>query len=249
MCVAERLQLALATAAAVASPASRRRRPGLITATLSIGTAGQPWGAAEKAEWRDSRVRHRSYADEVLSQLEPLREAGWEVVQYGELSIDPARYPLFALRTREWSADRPSVLLTGGVHGYETSGVQGALLWLREASAAYASKMNILVAPCVSPWGYEHIQRWNAAAVDPNRSFGPKPSEADTEEATSLMGLIRSLSVERWSCHVDLHETTDTDETEFRPAKAARDGVEYEQDTIPDGFYTGVPFFLSICPI
>jgi hypothetical protein len=36
---------------------------------------------------------------------------------------------------------------------------------------------------------------------------------------------------------VDLHETTDTDETEFRVAKAARDGEESEPGTIPDGFY------------
>ena len=39
-------------------------------------------------------------------------------------------------------------------------------------------------------------------------------------------------------CHVDLHETTDTDETEFRPAKAARDGEYIAPDVIPDGFYT-----------
>jgi hypothetical protein len=38
-------------------------------------------------------------------------------------------------------------------------------------------------------------------------------------------------------CHVDLHETTNTDETEFRPAKAARDGSEYVPGVIPDGFY------------
>ena len=38
-------------------------------------------------------------------------------------------------------------------------------------------------------------------------------------------------------CHIDLHETTDTDESEFRPAKAARDGLPYEPDIIPDGFY------------
>ena len=37
--------------------------------------------------------------------------------------------------------------------------------------------------------------------------------------------------------HIDLHETTDTDETEFRPALAARDGKEYEPGEIPDGFY------------
>jgi hypothetical protein len=37
--------------------------------------------------------------------------------------------------------------------------------------------------------------------------------------------------------HVDLHETTDTDESEFRPALAARDGVAFEPGEIPDGFY------------
>ena len=37
--------------------------------------------------------------------------------------------------------------------------------------------------------------------------------------------------------HVDLHETTDTDESEFRPALAARDGKPHEPGTIPDGFY------------
>lgn len=38
--------------------------------------------------------------------------------------------------------------------------------------------------------------------------------------------------------HIDLHETTNTDESEFRPALAARDGIEYVEDSIPDGFYT-----------
>ena len=37
--------------------------------------------------------------------------------------------------------------------------------------------------------------------------------------------------------HIDLHETTDSDESEFRPALAARDGKAFEPDTVPDGFY------------
>ncbi|HSD88750.1 MAG TPA: hypothetical protein VLB44_14585 [Kofleriaceae bacterium] len=37
--------------------------------------------------------------------------------------------------------------------------------------------------------------------------------------------------------HIDLHETTDSDETEFRPALAARDGKPSEPGVIPDGFY------------
>src|SRR3546814_5942027 len=41
----------------------------------------------------------------------------------------------------------------------------------------------------------------------------------------------------RFRVHGDLHETTDSDESEFRPALAARDGQPYEPVDIPDGFY------------
>ena len=40
-----------------------------------------------------------------------------------------------------------------------------------------------------------------------------------------------------FTAHVDLHETTDTDESEFRPARASRDGENWSPGYIPDGFY------------
>ena len=49
--------------------------------------------------------------------------------------------------------------------------------------------------------------------------------------------MVRNHGSDGWACHIDLHETTDTDESEFQPAKAARDGDVYEEGTIPDGFY------------
>lgn len=67
------------------------------------------------------------------------------------------------------------------------------------------------------------------------RSFNPEP---ETEESAALIRLLGTMGVEEWVCHVDLHETTDTDDTEFRPAKGARDGiVDLADDEIPDGFY------------
>ena len=68
----------------------------------------------------------------------------------------------------------------------------------------------------------------------PGRSFNPEPA---TEESRAAIALLGSLGVDQWLCHIDLHETTDTDETEFRPAKAARDGLVATPDVIPDGFY------------
>ena len=73
-------------------------------------------------------------------------------------------------------------LVTGGVHGYETSGVLGALQFVEQHAADYAGRINLLVIPCVSPWGYERIHRWNAHAIDPNRSFRDDGSQvADPE--------------------------------------------------------------------
>ena len=198
-----------------------------------IGTPGQPWGAAEKAQWRALQHKRRSYADEVVSRVDALRDR-FEVVQYGELDYGAdGRYPLYALRSRGWDDALPTMLVTGGVHGYETSGVQGALQFLRRDAAAFAGKANLLVAPCVSPWAYERVQRWNPDALDPNRNFragGP------AGESNALLALVEPLRG-RIAMHIDLHETTDSDEGEFRPALAARDGKAYEPGTIPDGFY------------
>jgi len=68
------------------------------------------------------------------------------------------------------------VLITGGVHGYETSGVHGALQFVDQRAEDYAGRVNLLVAP------------------------------------------VRDRAL----MHMDLHETTDTDESEFRPATASR---------------------------
>ncbi|MGL5360766.1 MAG: peptidase, partial [Shewanella sp.] len=101
-------------------------------------------------------------------------------------------------------------------------------------AATYVDRVNLVVAPCVSPWGYETINRWNPEAVDPNRSFyAPSPAQ----EAAALMQLVASIE-QGFDVHVDLHETTDSDEQEFRPALAARDGKDFVKGSIPDGFYT-----------
>jgi hypothetical protein len=197
-----------------------------------IGIPGVPWGEAEVAVWLSRQTVKRSYAADVLSVVDRFKSY-YDVVQYGRLDYDPDRYPLFAIKSRGWQSALPVVLVTGGVHGYETSGVHGALEFLDRRAAAYAGRVNFLVAPCVSPWGYEVIHRWNPHAIDPNRSFRePWPAQ----EASALMHLVSSFR-DQILVHVDLHETTDTDESEFRPALAARDGVTHEPGEIPDGFY------------
>lgn len=205
----------------------------MTSQTYPIGTPGQPWGDAEKTQWRAGQRARRRYAEDVLPRIDALRER-FDVVAYGELDYgNDGRYPLFALKKRAWDQALPVVLVTGGVHGYETSGVHGALQLLERHGNEFDGRANLLVAPCVSPWAYERIHRWNPDAIDPNRSFR---ADSPAGESAALLALVQPLAG-RFLVHVDLHETTDSDETEFRPALAARDGKPYVPGTIPDGFY------------
>ncbi len=202
-------------------------------AAYPIGTPGKKWGAKERATWLAQQRIKRSYAHDVLHKLEPLKEQ-FDMVQYGALSLSASQYPLYILSSRHWDNSKKNVLITGGVHGYETSGVQGAIRFLETRSRDFSAQFNLVAAPCVSPWAYETINRWNPGAVDPNRSF---KAASPSEEAAALMQYLGANPVE-FVAHFDLHETTDTDNEEFRPALAARDAIEQKIWQIPDGFYT-----------
>ncbi|NCT82860.1 MAG: M14 family metallocarboxypeptidase [Comamonadaceae bacterium] len=197
-----------------------------------IGRPGQPWSEAEVRAWRERLVKQRSYAEDVLNAIEPLR-ADFDVGEYGALACDGERFALLALRSRGWREELPVLVVTGGVHGYETSGVHGALQFVRDHGRELAGRANLLVAPCVSPWAYERVQRWNHDALDPNRNFR---AASPVPESAALVALLAPLRG-RVLMHIDLHETTDSDESEFRPALAARDGQVFTPGEIQDGFY------------
>lgn len=204
----------------------------MSAASPAIGTPGQTWGPAEVHAWRQQRVKQRSYADDVLAALAALRTT-FDISEYGSLVYDGERFPLLAVRSRDWRDDLPVLIMTGGVHGYETSGVHGALQYLRKHGEETAGRANLLAVPCVSPWAYERIQRWNFDALDPNRNFREGSPAGESAALVALLAPLRG----RVLMHIDLHETTDTDETEFGPALAARDGKAFEPGEIPDGFY------------
>ncbi len=191
-----------------------------------------PWGDKEKNDWFREQSIKRSYAEDVLSRMNKL-SGDFAVVQYGSLSLDPNRYPVFLIKTRNFDDTKKTVIITGGVHGYETSGVHGALAFMEKEVAKYTNHFNFVCAPCISPWAYETINRWNNKAIDPNRSFYPN---SPAEECKLFLDAISSLNLKIFA-HFDLHETTDTDNTVFRLALEKRDAKPQEFSEIPDGFY------------
>lgn len=205
-----------------------------------IGQPGVPWGDAEKAAWLAVQEVERSYQVDVVSVIERFAKR-FDIEQYNTLeysNLTGENYPLFAIKNKNWVVNRPMVLITGGVHGYETSGVHGALRFIEEHLEHYSQFFNIVVAPCLSPWGYETINRWNPNTVDPNRSFYEASPAAEACHLMSYVGSLEELHNAKVFAHFDLHETTDTDNSEFRPALAARDAKPQKSWNIPDGFYT-----------
>ncbi|PKF61036.1 peptidase [Psychromonas sp. psych-6C06] len=202
------------------------------TVDYPIGSIGQKWGAPEKAMWRAQQSIKRSYKKDVLTELESIDDH-FKKQQYATLFYLEGNYPLYALKSSNWQDHLPTILVTGGVHGYETSGVHGALHFAKNIASQYLKQFNFIIAPCISPWGYETINRWNPDAVDPNRSFY---RNSPAQESQAIMDFLHAEGVS-FLAHIDLHETTDTDNSEFRPALAARDAFIDKYSEIPDGFY------------
>ena len=157
----------------------------------------------------------------------------FDVQTYGEVVHGGERYPLVAVRNH-WQAGLPTVLVTGGVHGYETSGVHGALGFLQQQAAAYAGRINLLVVPCVSPWGYEThptagtLTRWTPTGLSERPARRPNRRRS-WPWWRPCVGALRRTS----TCTKPPTPTSPSN----RPAKAARDGEAFEPGTIPDGFY------------
>ncbi|MCB0272874.1 MAG: M14 family metallocarboxypeptidase [Bdellovibrionales bacterium] len=190
------------------------------------------WDSAQVEQWRSKQRVQRSYEKDLVSQIESLANH-FRVTQYGHLEYEVKIYPLYLLQSKNMHPDKPTIMITGGVHGYETSGAHGALAFMATQASNFEKHFNFVCAPCVSPWGYETINRWNPNAHDPNRNFF---KETPVQECSLLMKAIDNLYI-AFLAHFDLHETTDTDNSVFRPTLALRDNKPQDNWDIPDGFY------------
>ena len=195
-------------------------------------TVARPWDKKDKESWFKQQTIKRSYKEEVVTKINKLRD-NFDILEYGSLSLDPIKYPIFLIKTKNFDNNKRTVLITGGVHGYETSGVHGALLFFETHVTRYLNDFNFICAPCISPWSYETINRWNHLAIDPNRSFY---QNSPADECKLFLDIMSSQNINPY-VHFDLHETTDTDNTIFRIALEQRDAVTNIFSEIPDGFY------------
>jgi hypothetical protein len=81
-----------------------------------------------------------------LAQLEEGRIEQLATVSYGGSS-----WPILCVRSERWEVNRPTILISGGVHGDEPAGVHAALEFLAGGQHEFDDVLQSVVFPCVNP--------------------------------------------------------------------------------------------------
>lgn len=199
----------------------------------------QGWSATQKQQWYADVVAKGPVRDyeEVVARLQRLPANSHCLESYGEVRTPLKNYPAFCVTVGDIQNGNPNILIAGGVHGYEPSGVEAALRFLEDEVQSFRNEFNFVVYPCVSPWSYVYDTRWNWQAEDPNRQFSKDPAKTKIDECEIFMASMEKRAC-RFACAIDLHETSNRD-IELRKMRAERFGSKLATDYqhIPQGAY------------
>lgn len=114
------------------------------------------------------------------------------------LGSPPATMPSTA-----FFSGRPTVFITGNVHGGERAGREGTLQLIRELALgdgrALLDHVNVLIVPSLNPDGAENRTRTNTLGYDMNRDF-------IVTEAPEIAAILDEVLMQWWpDVYVDVH--------------------------------------------
>jgi hypothetical protein len=118
-------------------------------------------------------------------------------------------YELFYAVTRRPDPAQPWVYLSAGIHGDEVGATEGVLEWLATTRLA-PDRINLLVFPCLNPWGLVNNCRLDADGRDLNRTYHDDsvPTTA-AHKAVLSAHAARHGSPRPFSLALTLHEDYD----------------------------------------
>lgn len=79
-------------------------------------------------------------------------------------------YELFLAENRRPLANRPWIYVSAGIHGDEPAATEAALEWVNTTNQPF-DEFNLLVFPCLNPWGLVNNSRLDADGRDLNRTY------------------------------------------------------------------------------
>lgn len=79
-------------------------------------------------------------------------------------------YEIYFAETKRPAAGRPWVYLSAGIHGDEPASTEGLLEWAASETSS-AGDCNLLIFPCLNPWGLVNNTRTDEDGRDLNRTY------------------------------------------------------------------------------
>lgn len=118
-----------------------------------------------------------------------------------EMFAEADGYPVFAARSRRPGTGAPPLYVSAGIHGDEPAGTEALAAWVERRAGELAGK-NLLLLPCLNPWGLENNSRLDSAGRDLNRLFAGRSPEP-------IRSLKRRVRGARFAAALNLHEDYD----------------------------------------
>lgn len=112
-------------------------------------------------------------------------------------------YPLVVVETEQPDPDAASIYLSAGIHGDEPAPVEALIQWAETmATRGGFSGMNMMIFPCLNPWGLERNDRLDAEGRDLNRCYHSK-------KVPQIAAQLRMMKGRRFHVAACLHEDYD----------------------------------------
>ena len=139
----------------------------------------------------------------VLNRLHLALNAESKVHTLGHINNSIHNYPFQKIVIGQNNSKR--VLISAGIHGDEPSGIETICTLIESGKyKSYLNKWDLIILPCINPYGYEYNQRENQDNIDLNRMFKIKSPPLEVELTQSIFKLSY------FNLTLELHEDCDS---------------------------------------
>ncbi len=108
---------------------------------------------------------------------------------------------IYYLESKRAAPSAPSIYIAAGIHGDEAAATEGLLLWATK-NITFLSNFNVLIFPCLNPWGLVNNSRRDADGNDLNRCF-------HDDHVPQIAAQNKLLAKRRFDLALMLHEDYD----------------------------------------
>lgn len=143
-------------------------------------------------------ARSHDYAWLIKRWKVAAKAAGLKMAVFAEADS----YSVYWLESRNVKPELPRIYLSAGIHGDESAATEALLLWAQNYPEVL-QKLNLILFPCMNPWGLTHNKRSDEGGCDLNRCY------RNGGESPVIRSQMHLLAGKEFDAALCLHEDYD----------------------------------------